>query len=219
MKPARILLIEPDDVQQIGMRGALSASGYRCTGAASADVAAKLLGEPFEFVFIGPSFAEADARTIAEAIRPGLATPAAIVALTALSDCMIGRALSGQDGLSELPAALEALTRYLRFAPARKPSDPAEMQRLVGDWAEYQREIGRLNASPPGAVHALIARPIRSAPCRRPCRKPISRRSCAAPGSTCRRRRSPSCIRPGSISSRCCSGCARRVAGGRPNWR
>lgn len=142
MKQVRILLIEPDDVQQIGMRSALSASGYRCTGADSVAAATKLLGEPFDFVFIGPSFSDAAARPLAEAIRAGLAAPAAIVGLTALPDCMIGRELSrtGVKSSPELPAALEALTRYLRFAPARTPSDPAAMQRLVGDWAEYDEK-------------------------------------------------------------------------------
>ena len=139
MKQLCILVIEPDKLQQLGIRSALSASGYRCAAAESADGAAELLREHFRLVFIGPSFSEMQAQLIADTVRSALVTPAAIVALTALPDCMIGIDMSGTGAKTppDLPAALEALTRFIRFAPPQKACDMTKMDRLLDDWAAY----------------------------------------------------------------------------------
>jgi len=135
----RILLIERDHLEQVGMRSALSASGYRCIGVETVE-AALALSERFDLLLLGPGFAEAEADQAATRLRAAFPPPTSMVALTALPDLVIGREVAGASPRPrpELPPVLEALTRYRRFAPARPPGSGADLARLVGDWAEFE---------------------------------------------------------------------------------
>lgn len=117
MKQLRILIVEPDEMQLIGMRAALSISGYGCAGTDSTEKAATFLGEHYDLVLIGTGFSETDCNRIAATLGAASVSLGAIVALTELPDCMIGRMISGAKTPPELPSILEALTRLIRFAP------------------------------------------------------------------------------------------------------
>src|SRR4051812_13596484 len=126
--PDRVLLLESDPMRQVGFRAALAAAGYTGVAVSDPDEAAGLLGNgAFHLILLGPG-------ERAEAARPLQDAPERppIVALAELPDCVIGQALPG-----DLPAILEALTRYVRFAPPRGQETQAEYEKLLGDWTAY----------------------------------------------------------------------------------
>ncbi|GAC1341613.1 MAG: hypothetical protein NVSMB18_14070 [Acetobacteraceae bacterium] len=136
-----ILVIEPDPMQRLGLRSALAAAGWAPRSAEDAASAMCSLRErACTLVLLGPTLPEADALAMAAAIRAVPGQSPAIVALSILPDCVIGHDLPGSSAPlpAVVPAILEALTRYVRFAPTHSSSSPAELERLVGDWADYE---------------------------------------------------------------------------------
>jgi hypothetical protein len=138
--PPRILVLEPDPMRQVFFRAALSSAGHQSQAVAAAAEAADLLrAERFRLVLLGPlvdSAVAADLRQ-AEEVPP-------IIKLALLPDCVIGEQLPGGSNqvLRELPAILEALTRYLRFAPPVERGSERADEELLQDWAEFERRSG-----------------------------------------------------------------------------
>ena len=135
--PARILVLEPNSMELLGFRAALAAAGYAVGSAADPAEAAERLGaETYDLVLIGlgQEAAAGALETLTETSPP-------IVVLTALPDCVIASAIRrpGPKPSPDLPVILEALTRYKRFAPTRPPADQAELDRLLADWAKFER--------------------------------------------------------------------------------
>ena len=136
--PDRVLLLESDPMRQVGFRAALAAAGYVGVAVSDPEEAAGLLGDGgFHLVLLGPG-ERADA---AEPIRQAQDHPP-IVALAELPDCVIGQALPGEKPPRDLPAILEALTRYVRFAPPRGRETQAEHEKLLDEWADFDRRPG-----------------------------------------------------------------------------
>jgi hypothetical protein len=136
--PDRVLLLESDPMRQVGFRAALAAAGYTGVAVSDPEDAVGLLGTgPFHLILLGPG-------ERAEAARPLQAAPERppIVALAELPDCVIGQALPGEKPPRDLPAILEALTRYVRFAPPRGQETQAEYEKLLHEWTEYDERAG-----------------------------------------------------------------------------
>jgi CheY-like chemotaxis protein len=129
-----VLVLEADPMRQLGFRGALSAAGYDVVCAAAVADAVELAGrQGFHVILLGP-----DEPPPTGSALPSAATP--VVALAKLPDCVIGRTISaGMKPPADLPEILEALTRYMRFAPERHAGNPADLDRLVSDWANYEQ--------------------------------------------------------------------------------
>ncbi|MBV8915563.1 MAG: hypothetical protein JOZ05_21320 [Acetobacteraceae bacterium] len=134
--PSRILVIEPDPMRQVAIRAALASAGQWSRSIVTAADGAEAVGEgAFDLVLLGPMVDAAAARL---ALQAGGNT-APVVKLAFLPDCVIGEAAPGGNVPPELPAILEALTRYMRFAPPKQPGEAPEEESLLQDWTEYDR--------------------------------------------------------------------------------
>jgi len=133
--PSRILVLEPDPARQIAFRAALSSAGFTArTAGSGAEAAERLRAETFSLVLLGPG------QELDETARASLggADGPAVVRLAVLPDCVVAEQPPGGGGAParDLPNILEALTRYMRFAPPRTDDDPAG-EGLLEHWAEY----------------------------------------------------------------------------------
>lgn len=131
--PFPILVIEPDPMRKVFFRAALASAGYTAQTVTDATEAAeRLRTRSFMLVLLGPSVESSVGARLGE----GEGSPA-VVKLATLPDCVVGERVRGSP--PELPGILEALTRYLRFAPPRKPADSQAGEGLLEEWAEYER--------------------------------------------------------------------------------
>ena len=138
--PPRILVLEPDPMRQVFFRAALSSAGHQSVAvAAAAEVVDLLRAERFRLVLLGPAVDSA----VAAVLREEEGAPP-VVKLAILPDCVIGEQLPDSSGqvLRELPSILEALTRYLRFAPPVERGSGRGDAELLQDWAEFERRSG-----------------------------------------------------------------------------
>jgi hypothetical protein len=134
--PSRILVLEADPTRQVFFRAALASAGYAAhTAADPAEATDQLRTESFRLVLLGP---EVDpAATVA--LRQGEDAPP-LVKVTMLPDCVIGEVVGGSGPIPrELPGILEALTRYIRFAPPLEAGKGRDQDELLRDWSEFER--------------------------------------------------------------------------------
>jgi len=136
--PSRILVLEPDPTRQVAFRAALASAGHTSrTVATEAEATDRLRTEAFSLVLLGP---QVESVATARALRESERTPA-VVRLAVLPDCVVAEQPPGGGGAParDLPAILEALTRYMRFAPPREAGSFSEQQKLLQDWTDYDR--------------------------------------------------------------------------------
>jgi hypothetical protein len=130
--PPQILVLEPDPARQVAFRAALASAGRVSRAVATEAEAAALLGrETFGLVLLGPDLHNC-------ALQAAQATP--VIRLALLPDCVVGEVAPGSlgDPPRDLPAILEALTRYMRFAPPRPDGGHEAPATLLEEWTEFE---------------------------------------------------------------------------------
>jgi CheY-like chemotaxis protein len=124
LSQGRILVVDDDDIQRSVLQAVLEASGFEVETVSSGRAAVqRILDGKYDLVLLDYQLPEIDGLTIARLVR-GLMGEVArprLIALTALTDIVIGRELmSGKvfDNVVsksvDLPELLAILTRYLR---------------------------------------------------------------------------------------------------------
>jgi len=142
LSQGRILVVEDDDIQRSVLQSVLAAGGFEVETVSSGGVAVpKILDGRYDLVLLDYQLPEIDGLTIARLVR-GLMGEVArprLIALTALTDIVIGRELvSGKAfdnilGKSvDLPELLAIVTRYLRSARKALALESGGTSRTLG---------------------------------------------------------------------------------------
>jgi CheY-like chemotaxis protein len=126
LSQSRILVVEDDDIQRSVLQTVLEAGGFEVETVSSGRAAVeRIFDGKFDLVLLDYQLPEIDGLTIARLVR-GLMGEAArprLIALTALTDIVIGRELMSGKAFDnvvaksvDLPELLAIVTRYLHSA-------------------------------------------------------------------------------------------------------